>query len=114
MIYDWTLEFKGILNELRPGALLGLYRCPWNDDAYNGARRRILGLDYDLLKEKLIELKKVINNKGYVDKETAIITAGADIEYQVIVTVMDVILKYEDDEGNIQPLVPRVNCGQGR
>ena len=68
--------------------------------------------DYDLLKQKLIELKKVINDKGYVDKDTAIITAGADIEYQVIVTVMDVILKYEDDEGNIQPLFPRVNFGQ--
>ncbi len=47
-----------------------------------------------------------------MDKDTAIITAGADIEYQVIVTVMDVILKYEDDEGNIQPLFPRVNFGQ--
>jgi hypothetical protein len=68
--------------------------------------------DYDLLKQKLIELKKLIKDKGYVDKETAIITAGADIEYQVIVTIMDVILKYEDDEGNIQPLFPRVNFGQ--
>jgi biopolymer transport protein ExbD len=68
--------------------------------------------NYDLLKEKLIELKKLIKDKGYVDKDTAIITAGADIEYQVIVTIMDVILKYEDDEGNIQPLFPRVNFGQ--
>jgi biopolymer transport protein ExbD len=68
--------------------------------------------NYDQLKEKLIELKKLIVDKGYVDKDTAIITAGADIEYQVIVTTMDIILKYEDEEGNIQPLFPRINFGQ--
>ena len=68
--------------------------------------------DYDTLKEKLIELKKLILKKGYIDKDTAIITAGADIEYQVIITVMDIILKYEDEEGNIQPLFPRINFGQ--
>jgi biopolymer transport protein ExbD len=68
--------------------------------------------DYDALKSKLIELKKLILEKGYVDKDTAIITAGADIEYQIIINVMDTILKYEDEEGNIQPLFPQVNFGQ--
>ncbi len=68
--------------------------------------------DYDLLKEKLIELKKVIIKKGYKDRDTAIITAGANIQYQVIITVMDAILKYEDEEGNIQPLFPQINFGQ--
>jgi hypothetical protein len=45
------LEIKSILEEIRPGALLGLYHCPWKDEEYQGARRRILGLDYDLLVE---------------------------------------------------------------
>lgn len=49
VIYDWTFEIKQILNELKPSALLGLYHCPWNDDEFNGARRKILGLDYNLL-----------------------------------------------------------------
>lgn len=50
VIVDWAEDMKKILNELRPGALLGLYHCPWNDHEFNGARRRILGLDYDLLR----------------------------------------------------------------
>jgi biopolymer transport protein ExbD len=68
--------------------------------------------DFETLKSKLIELKKLILEKGYVDKDTAVITAGADIEYQIIINVMDTILKYEDDEGNIQPLFPQINFGQ--
>jgi len=51
VIYDWTDDFRSILKEVRPGALLGLYHCPWNDQEFEGARERILGLDYDLLKE---------------------------------------------------------------
>lgn len=51
VIKDWTVVFKNIINEHQPGALLGLYHSPWNDTEYNGARRRILGLDYDMLKE---------------------------------------------------------------
>ena len=51
VIYDWTFEMKSIIKEVRPSALLGLYHCPWNDVEFSGARRSILGLDYDLLKE---------------------------------------------------------------
>jgi len=50
VIYNWTFEIKNIIKKIKPKALLGLYHCPWNDEEFNGARRRILGLDYDLLK----------------------------------------------------------------
>lgn len=50
IILEWAQEIKVILRELRPDALLGLYHCPWDDREFDGARRRILGLDYDLLK----------------------------------------------------------------
>ncbi len=53
VIYDWTYEIKSIIKEIKPEALLGLYHCPWNDQEFNGARRRILGLDYDLLKKTI-------------------------------------------------------------
>lgn len=53
VIYDWTFEIKDIIKEIKPEALLGLYHCPWNDQEFNGARRRILGLDYDLLKKTI-------------------------------------------------------------
>ena len=51
VIYNWTKEMKSIINEIRPEALLGLYHCSWSDQEFDGARRRILGLDFDLLKE---------------------------------------------------------------
>jgi hypothetical protein len=53
VIYNWTVEMKSLMNEIRPEALLGLYHCPWDDQEFDGARRRILGLDYDLLKETI-------------------------------------------------------------
>jgi len=53
VIYNWTFEMENIIKKIRPHALLGLYHCPWNDEEFNGARRRILGLDYDLLKKTI-------------------------------------------------------------
>ena len=49
VIVEWAEEMKSILKEEKPNALLGLYHCPWTDDEFDGANRRILGLDYDLL-----------------------------------------------------------------
>ena len=53
VIADWAADMKRIIQETQPKALLGLYHCPWNDQEFDGARRRILGLDYDLLKETI-------------------------------------------------------------
>ncbi|NNE78448.1 MAG: hypothetical protein HKN31_15400, partial [Pricia sp.] len=51
IIYDWTKDIREIIKEIRPNALVGLYHCPWADGEFNGARERILGLDYDLLRK---------------------------------------------------------------
>ncbi|MBN2665633.1 MAG: hypothetical protein JXR67_03925 [Bacteroidales bacterium] len=51
VIADWVSETRSIIREERPDALLGIYHCPWDDTEYDGARRRILGLDYDMLKD---------------------------------------------------------------
>ncbi len=51
VIADWAAEMKQIRDELKPGILLGIYHCPWDDEEFGGARRRILGLDYNLLRE---------------------------------------------------------------
>jgi len=51
VILDWAIEIRNIINEIKPGILLGIYHCPWTDEEFNGARRRILGLDYDLLRD---------------------------------------------------------------
>ena len=51
VIQSWAIAMRNIIKQEKPVALLGLFHCPWEDEAFEGARRRILGLDYDLLRE---------------------------------------------------------------
>lgn len=51
VIVGWAQEIRSIISEMKPGILLGLFHSPWKDDEFDGARRRTLGLDYDLLRE---------------------------------------------------------------
>jgi len=67
--------------------------------------------DYDVLKQKLVEIKKAINGKGFKDADRAVLTASPGIEYQVIISVMDNLQTYTDDTGEQQLLFPQVNFG---
>lgn len=49
VVEEWAADFRAILKKEKPGALLGLYHCPWNDADFDGARYRILGIDYKKL-----------------------------------------------------------------
>lgn len=42
---DWVREFREILDEERPGALLGTFHNPWSDEDFDGARIRKLAID---------------------------------------------------------------------
>lgn len=42
---DWVREYREVLNEVRPGALLGTFHCPWSEDEYDGAIRHKLAID---------------------------------------------------------------------
>lgn len=44
---DWVREFRAILDETRPGALLGTYHCPWSDSDYDGGLRDKLAIDLE-------------------------------------------------------------------
>jgi len=50
VLAEWASHIKDILHQERPGALLGMFHCPWTDEEYGRARRRILGIDYDTLR----------------------------------------------------------------
>ena len=63
VIHSWADEMKGIIKKLRPHALLGLYHCPWTDAEFNNARRRILGLDFELLKETIDVFSPMVYHK---------------------------------------------------
>lgn len=51
VITEWVRDARIIVKQVDPDALLGLYHCPWDDNEFEGARYRILGLDYNMLKE---------------------------------------------------------------
>jgi hypothetical protein len=42
---DWVREFRDIIQQTRPSALLGTYHCPWSDTDYDGALRKKLAID---------------------------------------------------------------------
>lgn len=63
VIYDWTYKFKKIIKEVKPKALLGLYHCPWNDVEFDSARRKNLGLDYDMLSKTIDVFSPMVYHK---------------------------------------------------
>ena len=42
---DWVREFRSIIDETRPQALLGTFHCPWTDTEFDGALRSKLAID---------------------------------------------------------------------
>jgi biopolymer transport protein ExbD len=68
--------------------------------------------DYQLLQEKLIDLKEKIIDQGFADEKSAILSAEADIPYKDIVKAMDYITVYQDEEGISRELFPQINIGQ--
>ncbi len=45
VIESWVHSIRECVDEHQPGILLGCFHAPWTDEEFNGARRRILGLD---------------------------------------------------------------------
>jgi hypothetical protein len=44
---DWVREYREILDDVRPQALLGTFHCPWSPDDYDGAIRHKLAIDLE-------------------------------------------------------------------
>ncbi|MFG0262629.1 MAG: hypothetical protein ACF788_09590 [Novipirellula sp. JB048] len=42
---DWVREFRAIVDEVRPDALLGTFHCPWTEEELDGALRNKLAID---------------------------------------------------------------------
>ena len=42
---DWVREYREVLNEVRPRALLGTFHCPWSPNEHEGAIRHKLAID---------------------------------------------------------------------
>jgi hypothetical protein len=42
---DWVRQFRAIIDQTRPKALLGTFHCPWTDSEFDGALRNKLAID---------------------------------------------------------------------
>ncbi len=42
---DWVREYREVLDDARPKALLGTFHCPWSPEDYDGAIRHKLSID---------------------------------------------------------------------
>ncbi|MCK6621510.1 MAG: biopolymer transporter ExbD [Calditrichaceae bacterium] len=67
--------------------------------------------DFERLRQQLIEIKEKIKDQGFVDENSIIISAEADIEYKHIIRLMDYITIYTDAQGNEKELFPQINIG---
>ncbi len=50
-ITRFCAEARKVLQRERPGALLGVFSVPWNEENYDGAIRRVIGQDFAALAE---------------------------------------------------------------
>lgn len=50
VLVDWAREFRSIVKEMQPKALVGNYQAAWKDEDFWGAPRRCLGLDFAALR----------------------------------------------------------------
>jgi hypothetical protein len=102
VIVEWTDEIRKIMDELAPGALLGIYHCPWTDEEFDGARRRILGLDYDMLRDKVDVFSPMVyharmgRKSGWVAKNTRWFCERMDIREGEYPKVWPIVQAYNN------------------
>jgi hypothetical protein len=69
-LLSWARDIGAVVRAKRPGALLGVYHCPWTDTEYDGALRRVLGLDLAALSENVDVLSPMVYH-GRMHREPA-------------------------------------------
>jgi hypothetical protein len=59
-LLSWAREIGAVVRARRPGALAGVYHCPWTEQEYGGALRRVLGLDLARLADHVDVLSPMV------------------------------------------------------
>lgn len=102
VILDWSVEIRNIINEVKPGILLGIYHCPWTDEEFDGARRRILGLDYDLLRDffdvfsPMVYHARMGRGPGWVEENISWFCSRMNIENESFPKVWPIVQAYNN------------------
>ncbi|WP_149303856.1 glycoside hydrolase family 10 protein [Pareuzebyella sediminis] len=104
VVFSWAQEIKQIVKSVRPNALVGLYHCPWKDDEFNGARERILGLDYDLLKttvdvfSPMVYHKRMGRKPDWVAENTMWLSERLETKDKETPKIWPIVQAYNDPE----------------
>jgi hypothetical protein len=102
VIAGWVSDIRMIIKQERPDALLGIYHCPWNDSDFNSARYRILGLDYDLLKDitdvfsPMVYHGRMGREAGWVKENIEWFSKRLDIKPGSFPKVWPIVQAYDD------------------
>jgi hypothetical protein len=59
-LISWAQDIRAVVRAKRPRALLGVYHCPWTEEEYGGALRRILGLELPRLSDNVDVLSPMV------------------------------------------------------
>ena len=102
IIQSWAREIRDIMRKEKPAALLGIYHCPWDDEEFDGARRRILGLDYDMLRDIVDVFSPMVyhgrmgRDPGWVKKNIEWFCDRLKIEKDTYPKVWPIVQAYDD------------------
>jgi len=102
VIAGWVRDTKMILRQERENALLGIFHCPWNDTDFNGARFRILGLDFGMLKETVDVFSPMVyhgrmgREAEWVKENLDWFCRNLDIETSSFPKVWPIVQAYDD------------------
>lgn len=102
VVAKWVKDFKSVIQSVKPNALLGIYHCPWEDDEFAGARRRYLGLDYDLLKDNVDVFSPIVyharmgRSVEWVKENIAWLCQRLDIKVDTFPKIWPIVQSYND------------------
>jgi hypothetical protein len=87
---DWVGEFRTILDQERPGALLGTFHCPWSESDYHHALREKLAIDLKA-QSRFLDVLSIMpyharfghaDDPGWISRQTASLGRALGIQGQ--------------------------------
>ena len=102
VIAGWVQEFKKIIKEVKPNAILGIFHCPWEDNEFDQARRRYLGIDYDMLRQDvdvfspLVYHARMGRNVDWVEQNVTWLCQRLNIKVNTFPKIWPIVQSYND------------------
>ena len=105
---DWVREYRAILDEVRPKALLGTFHCPWSPEDFGGAIREKLAIDL-VAQAKYLDVFSIMpyharfghaNNPAWIARQTKSLAGSLNLQGK------------PDEKHKIWPIVQLADWGE--